>query len=86
MKPSEKIISILDKEKAKKKGEYRIAGLVNAIKNNFYNKCYLCGSKYPTSMKRISSSSLMPAFLKASFNSFQVQFISHSSYQDEFST
>lgn len=48
--PSEAIIKLLDEEKQKKAGTYRKPEIIEAIKDEFNNKCYLCEQKGVTSI------------------------------------
>lgn len=40
----------LDKEKNKANGDYRCASVLDRIKNDFRNKCYICEYKEPVSI------------------------------------
>jgi len=40
----------LEKEKSKKSGNYKCAGVLKRLKDDFKNKCYICESKAPTTI------------------------------------
>lgn len=48
--PSTEIRTILEREKQKESGTYRQPQIIEAIKDEFYNKCYLCEQKGITSI------------------------------------
>lgn len=49
-KPTPEIVAGLNKEKAKKSGTYLIESVINKVKEDFFNKCYLCESKKPANI------------------------------------
>ncbi len=48
--PNQRITDALHSEKDKANGDYKIPVVMEKIKNNFHNKCYLCESKEPTNI------------------------------------
>lgn len=49
-KPSQEILDILVLEKQKESGTYRQEKVIQKVKQDFYNKCYLCEIKETTSL------------------------------------
>ena len=47
---STSVPSCLESEKSKKSGDYKCGDVLTLVKNDFHNKCYICGTDKPTTI------------------------------------